>query len=166
MAFIAIGGTLVAGLFGVLHDQITYTISAEYFTRMKFDQFGMLESPLPERWKVAWIGFLGTWWVGLIGAWFLARLSIPRMQHPYRHVARSLGIILAITAAAGCLGYFTGPALFEERAGWSEAMDSMEITDRPAFLRVAGIHLAGYLGAAMGFLAVLILTARREKRSD
>ena len=39
---------LVAGLYGMLHDQLSYTLSAEYFTRFKFIQFrleGQLDKP-------------------------------------------------------------------------------------------------------------------------
>ncbi len=34
---------LVASIYGALHDQITYSISSEYFTVYKFDQFGFQE---------------------------------------------------------------------------------------------------------------------------
>jgi hypothetical protein len=35
----AVMGALIAGLYGVVHDQITYSMSPEYFTRLKFFQF-------------------------------------------------------------------------------------------------------------------------------
>ena len=31
---------LFAGLYGVVHNQISYTVSPEYFTKFKFRQFG------------------------------------------------------------------------------------------------------------------------------
>lgn len=33
--------TIIAGFYGILHDQLTYTISSEYFTKFKFYQFGL-----------------------------------------------------------------------------------------------------------------------------
>jgi hypothetical protein len=61
MAGITLVGALVAGLYGVLHDQVTYTISEEYFTRFKFYQFAYAE---PEsrspRVFAGIIGFLAT----------------------------------------------------------------------------------------------------------
>lgn len=33
----------IAGLYGVLHDQLTYTIAPEYYTKFKFYQFGLWE---------------------------------------------------------------------------------------------------------------------------
>jgi len=66
----AVLGALIAGCYGVLHDQITYSISAEYFTRLKFLQFHYADFRFPARVFVAEIGFLATWWVGLIAGWF------------------------------------------------------------------------------------------------
>jgi hypothetical protein len=52
---LAVMGALIAGAYGILHDQISYTISPEYFTKLKFEQFhyanfwprgGWVSSPL------------------------------------------------------------------------------------------------------------------------
>ena len=45
-----------AGLFGALHDQISYTVAPEYFTRFKFIQFDLLDERVPERLRVAAVG--------------------------------------------------------------------------------------------------------------
>ena len=158
---LALTGAVLAGLFGVLHDQITYTISAEYFTRMKFDQFRAADFGFPPRGRVALIGFLGTWWVGLIGAWFLARLAVRKWQRPEKPVMKALLAIIGIAVAFGIAGYFAGPALLSNRAGWSDALAGMGVTDAQAFHRVAAIHLGSYAGAFLGWLAMLIMFLRR-----
>ncbi|WP_321516153.1 hypothetical protein [Marinifilum fragile] len=33
--------SMLGGVYGMLHDQITYTISEEYYTKFKFIQFGI-----------------------------------------------------------------------------------------------------------------------------
>lgn len=72
-------GAVVGGLYGIVHDQVTYSISEEYFTRNKFHQFAYarpsFDSP---RWFAGIIGFLATWWVGALVAWVLVRVSISR----------------------------------------------------------------------------------------
>ena len=70
----AAAGSLLVGLYGIVHDQVTYSISPEYFTRLKFAQFSYADFGLPNRVFVAEIGFLATWWVGLIAGWFIARI--------------------------------------------------------------------------------------------
>jgi hypothetical protein len=87
---LAMVGALIAGCFGILHDQVTYTISPEYFTRMKFGQFRSADFGFSERIFVAEIGFLATWWVGLVVTWFLARIAIPKfLDSKSRPLAKS-----------------------------------------------------------------------------
>ncbi|RYD20082.1 MAG: hypothetical protein EOP88_16475 [Verrucomicrobiaceae bacterium] len=152
---LSFSGALVAGSFGILHDQITYTISPEYFTRMKFDQFRAADFGFPPRIFVAEIGFLATWWVGLIATWFLARIALRKFQFPWREVRNALALIVVITIATGTCGYIFGPLLLSGRAGWSEALVEMGVTDATAFHRVAGIHLGSYAGALLGWLCAL-----------
>jgi hypothetical protein len=55
---------LVAGLYGIFHDQLTYTISPEYYTKFKFIQFGLIEDAgvyvLNPRWCAGYVGFMAT----------------------------------------------------------------------------------------------------------
>ena len=39
MLGVAAVGSVLAGVYGIFHDQVTYAISPEYFTKLKFDQF-------------------------------------------------------------------------------------------------------------------------------
>ena len=58
---------ILAGLYGIIHDQITYTISPEYFTKFKYQQFGFEPAWFGgHRQTVIIIGFLATWWTGII----------------------------------------------------------------------------------------------------
>ena len=155
-ALLSLTGSLIAGGFGILHDQITYTISPEYFTRLKFDQFRAADFGFPTRVFVAEIGFLATWWVGLIAAWFLARIALPKFHSPEKRVLKAIAIIVGITILLGVAGYFIGPSLFENRPGWHEALNSMGVTDTTAFNRVAAIHLGSYAGAFIGWIAMMV----------
>jgi len=60
-------GAVLAGAYGVVHDQVTYTISPEYFTKLKFAQFRYADWDLGQRVYVGTIGF----WPrgGLAGLW-------------------------------------------------------------------------------------------------
>jgi hypothetical protein len=156
----ACGGVL-AGLYGFIHDQLTYSISPEYFTKIKFEQFRWANLGLPPRVLVAEIGFLATWWVGAIAAWFLARRLIPGQprRRAIGQLAAGFAIVFAAAILAGGLGYlyglWRGPAA--DYALWTPTLDELEIVDRWAFLRVAFIHNAGYLGGLAGLLAALML---------
>ena len=58
---------LIGGIYGILNDQLTYTISPEYYTQFKFYQFGLIDfvNDTNPRIGVSVVGFLATWWVGL-----------------------------------------------------------------------------------------------------
>ena len=57
---------ILAGMYGSLHDQVTYSISPEYFTKFKYIQFGFEPQWFGgDRQTVAVIGFLATWWTGI-----------------------------------------------------------------------------------------------------
>ena len=163
-ALLALAGAVIAGGFGILHDQITYTISPEYFTRMKFDQFRRADFGFPPRVFVAEIGFLATWWVGLIAAWFLARVALPKFESPGKRVMVAMAIIVGITVLSGTAGYFAGPGLLGNRPGWRDALDSFGVLDATAFNRVAGIHLGSYAGAFLGWIAHVCAPGPRVSR--
>lgn len=159
---LALFGALAAGGFGILHDQITYTLSPEYFTQMKFEQFRGADFGFPDRIFVAEIGFLATWWVGWIAAWFLARIAIPRFANPEKQVVRAIIAIMGVTLAFGVLGYFLGPTVCAKRFEWDSALESMAVRDMRAFYQVAGIHLGSYAGAILGWILMMVLFLRGD----
>lgn len=56
---------LVAGLFGIIHDEISYSVSNEFFTKFKFIQFRLLDTNLSDRFRAGQVGFLASWWMGI-----------------------------------------------------------------------------------------------------
>ncbi len=155
-AILSLTGALVAGLFGIVHDQITYTISPEYFTRMKFDQFKAWDFGHPRRVFVAEIGLLATWWVGLIAGWFLARIALSKFQSPEMRVMSAMAVMILITAFFGFIGGLVGPSIYENQFGWRQSLHGIGVTDVTSFSRVAGIHLGGYGGAFIGWIAMMV----------
>jgi hypothetical protein len=162
MLRIAVFGGVLAGIYGVLHDQITYLISPEYFTRLKFLQFHYADFGLPPRIFVAEIGFLAAWWVGFFAAWFIARLTVPAFPRAaaIRHSIRGCLIVLAFALAASIAGYVCGLLHGSDYSAWSGYASKLHLLDLPAFVRVAYIHNASYLGGLIG-LIVAILYVRK-----
>ena len=154
-------GSMLAGAYGILHDQITYSISPEYFTNLKFDQFHYADFGLGDRVFVSFVGFLATWWVGLIIAWFLARRLIPNQPRKiaYRRIFVGFSIVFGCGIVAGSIGYFYGLWCGPEfdYSAWSTIIRGYEISDTWAFVRVAYIHNASYLGGAVGLILSLIV---------
>jgi hypothetical protein len=151
---IAAAGALVASVYGVVHDQITYTISPEYFTDLKFEQFAWADFGWPRRVFVGQIGLLASWWVGLLGGWFFARAGAAKLPPAarWRLVARSfagvvlLAMLFAVAGWVWGLAVISGPGL----AHWQVYEEALGLSDLPRFVLVAYIHNGSYFGAAVG----------------
>lgn len=53
MLGLCVVGSLIAGTYGILHDQVTYSIGPEYFTRFKFEQFAWADWGAGKSWPSA-----------------------------------------------------------------------------------------------------------------
>jgi hypothetical protein len=167
MLGIAFIGALIGGLYGILHDQITYSISHEYFTKLKFNQFNYANFGFPTRIFVSEVGFLATWWVGFFSAWFLARIAVPvwPAQIALKKCLFGFSIIFTLALLAASSGYFLGIYHSADYSNWQDLCDTLKITDIPDFVRVAYIHNASYIGGFIG-LIISIFFLRHLKKSE
>lgn len=159
-------GAVIASVYGILHDQITYTIGPEYFTKFKFKQFHYADFGFGNRIFAACIGVLATWWVGFVIAWFLSRQLIPNRDRKiaYRAILNGFFIVFACCIISGAIGYtygaWRGPDA--DYSDWAPFVKVFQITDTWAFVRVAYIHNASYLGGVLGFIIALFVVRPAE----
>lgn len=168
MFVLAAMGAILAGIYGIAHDQLTFTLAPEYFTQLKFAQFEWASWGLPPRGFVAQIGFLATWWVGFFGTWFFARLAAPRLNPTTtltRACARLWATLVVCAIAGGALGFWLGPHYYLTSPEWIETLRSIQLSEPVAFAQVAGIHLGGYLGAVGGWLWAIFRIAKSHPTS-
>ena len=157
----AVAGSLIAGAYGIAHDQITYTIGPEYFTQFKFHQFAWANLGLGNRVFVSCIGFLATWWVGLIVAWVLARRMMPNQPRSvaYPKILTGFAIVFVFGLLFGLIGFaygiYRGPD--GDYSAWNGHFHQLGILDKWAFMRVAYIHNFGYLGGLVGLVATYFI---------
>ena len=171
MIVVAACGAIIAAVYGVAHDQLTYSISSEYFTEVKFKQFSYADFGFGDRIFVCFIGVMASCWVGMAIAWFLARRLIPNQPRgkAIRQIGTAFAIVFGCGILFGCLGYgygiWRGPdADYNE---WLWATRHYTITDIWAFVRVAYIHNASYLGGLVGLItALLVIKPVRQSKSD
>ncbi|HYV35363.1 MAG TPA: hypothetical protein VE988_06650 [Gemmataceae bacterium] len=164
MVRIALLGAALAGTYGALHDQISYSISPEYFTKMKFFQFSWADFGWPPRVFASEVGFLATWWVGLFGGWFVARAGLDEMPQPQRRrtLLRAFAIVFTVAPLFGLTGALIGVARthYGDLSGWAEIQYLFDLQDLPGFIIVAYLHVAGYLGAAVGLVLAVVYVRR------
>ena len=156
-AFLA---AIIAAVYGIIHDQVTYSISPEYFTKMKFLQFHYADFGFSRRIFVAEVGVLATWWVGLVGGWLMARIVVSAIEGTRRftYMARGIAIMFAIAIAGSLAGYILGLRRINDpnMDNWIDYRMALGIGDLKGFVRVAYIHNASYIGGLLGLVAALI----------
>lgn len=154
---------LVAGVYGILHDQITYSISPEYFTKFKYSQFGFE----PEwfgghRPTVAVIGFLATWWMGLFIGVILGSLSFifPTHKTMMKVLRKAIILVLVISITASIAGFFYGKFYLAGKAvsWWLPE----KLANRDAFIIVGSIHNFSYAGGLVGLISGIVYLFKRK----
>jgi hypothetical protein len=171
-------GICTASVYGVLHDQLTYTICPEYYTKFKFVQFNLYwigenigSGKTPEiipyhpTLAVALVGALATWWVGLFMAIVLGivGLQIKDHQQKTKKIINAFIIALSITFIAGLIGLIVGKYyLHVLNTNWYMPDN---LVDRNNFITVGSMHNFGYIGAAVGLVVGVIYLMSIRKLS-
>ena len=160
-----------ATLYGILNDQITVTLSPEYFSVFKRAHFADVLSYVgwlhaPTRLQAVLVGTLATWWFGLflgiaLGIGSLLGRRPPLSTRDYlRAVAGIMAFTLALSMAFGLIAYLVEPAVHPTPDNWPflEGIDSV----RPAFA-IGFWHDGAYLGGLLGtFIACFWAQGKRK----
>jgi len=166
MLALTAAGACLGMLYGAAHDQITYTLGPEYFTRLKFHQFAWADIGLPPRAFAAEIGLLAVGWIGACAGWLLARVAVPAWETraAARHVLIGLGIMLIFALAGGLAGHGLGCMLGvdSDLSNWEPFLETLGIQNDVRFVHVAYIHDAGYLGGLLGIATALAWLLRKR----
>ena len=112
---ISLIAAILAGIYGIIHDHITYAISPEYYTKFKFIQFNLANENNIDKIKfprifVSIVGFLATWWFGLVLGFILGFFNLIQTswQNLFKVSFNALLIAILVTFITGMLGLFYG----------------------------------------------------------
>jgi len=151
---------LVAGGYGIVHDQITYTVSPEYYTKFKFLQFGLLDSSLPERVRAVIVGVLASWWMGIPIGVLVGAIGFihPDHQRMFSVSLRSFVLVVAFTLLVGIAGLVYG--FFRtstiDPAAYKDWFIPPNVTYLRRYLCVGYMHNASYIGGALSIVVAWI----------
>ncbi|WP_179020366.1 hypothetical protein [Winogradskyella forsetii] len=144
---------ILASIYGIIHNQISYSISEEYFTVFKFEQFRLWENGYgDERLKASLVGGLSTWWFGLIfgiinGLIGLTQSTIKTMRKSIIGATFRIFIFAILLGLIGVLvGFFIIPKL---NIDWNVPTD---LFDRQSFLTAGTMHTFSYVGGIIGII--------------
>jgi len=153
---------IASGVFGAIHNQVSYTVSPEYFTKFKFEQFAIGPS-VSGRQGAAIVGWHASWWMGIVIGIFLIPfgLLIRSTRAYFLWMLRVFGLVLAITASLGLISlmfsWMVPPAVPTEEY----LFHGTPILDPASFLRAGRMHNASYLGGLIGTVVGMISILRR-----
>lgn len=155
---------LFAGFYGILHDQVSYTVSPDYFQHLKFEQF-RINTGLHPRVGAAQVGWAATWWMGLLVGPLLVLLSLlsPGFGHYVGTAVRGFCVAIGVAAICGLLGLIIALVLPMEGilAGYTPPEG---VQDREAFMEIGTMHNASYLGGLIGLVIAGVYVVMRSVR--
>jgi hypothetical protein len=163
-----VAACLVAGLYGALHNQASYTVSPDYFHAYKFHQFGLADG-LRGRVGASVVGWRASWWMGLlIGVPVLIVGLITPGWKAYLGRCLVAFAVVAGTALLVGLGALVWACFTVSEASPSGRWCPAHVADRLAFQRAATMHdysyLGGFLGIVTGSLYLIVARLRQALR--
>ncbi|MBK8465447.1 MAG: hypothetical protein IPL32_06410 [Chloracidobacterium sp.] len=154
---LVIFGMVVAGMYGAIHNQISYTVSPEYFTKFKFEQFGLLDSDFPERVRASMVGFFASWWMGFPIGMLIGLLGfIQKGSHRMLLISlQATGIAVVFTLVFGLcgLGYGFIQTSAIHIADYQNWFIPSNVVDLRGFLCAGYMHNSAYLG---GLISIFV----------
>jgi hypothetical protein len=164
---------LMAGVYGILHDQLTYTISPEYYTKFKFLQFGLIdvgsEAILPNpRLQVSVVGFLATWWMGLPVGIFLGLTGLLHdgWKNMFKVTLQAYLITITIAFITGLVGLAYGVIFLTEkpRSHFANWFIPENLVDFKNFITVGSMHNFSYIGGLTGLIGGLLYSVVKQMK--
>ncbi len=168
---VLLAAVAMALAYGAINDQITVTISREYFLYGKELAAVVGDPPVSEwalRWAAAKVGFKATWSVGLIFGVILLLANNPWRGLPRLPNRRLLALMLVIPATAaafavvgGLLGYL---GVMTSWHGDFRDMAAANLWRPGRFMATWGVHLGGYVGGLVGTVVAVWTTIGARRR--
>lgn len=163
-ALLFVAACLTAGVYGALHNQISYTVSPEYFTKFKFIQFNIPESS-HNRIGASIVGWLASWWMGLLlGAILIPMGHVLSKSSGYlRAMMRVYGVVAVTAMATGLLALAISLVAVSPDSVREIIVYHNVIADPVAFMRAGTMHNFSYLGGLLGVVTGGVSIFRQKR---
>lgn len=168
---VAAMASVMAGLYGVINDQITFSISSEYYTKFKFIQFNLANENNIDKIKfprifVAIVGFLATWWFGLVLGFILGLFNLIQTswQKLFKVSFNALLIAILVTFITGILGLFYGFFFLshQPRSNFEGWFIPYNLENFRNFIAVGSMHNFSYIGGILGLIVAIFYSYKKR----
>ncbi len=153
---------LLASLYGAVYEQITYSVSNEFFTKMRFQKYG-IENATNERWEAAIIGIKNTWGVGLALGIFLSLSGLLHSDNKKMILVTAQSFLIALFTSFifGMIALlFSQPSI--------DVVTEINVENKAAFNKVLSMNNYSYVGAVIGMFIGLgwqVFKTHRSKKN-
>ncbi|MCK8464217.1 hypothetical protein MUY35_10180 [Aliiroseovarius sp. S1339] len=141
---------VLAGSYGMFHNQISYAVGPDYFYAYKFQQFRI---PAAQHGPIgaAMVGWAASWWMGLVVGVPIAAMSfgIPNLSLATRAFVTSAIIVVVLTLGLGLASLLIPPPM-------AFLPIPLNVSDPEAFGQAAMMHDTSYLGGLIGLVVGVI----------
>ena len=155
-------GTLISCLYGIIHDQITYTISSEFYDLIRFPSLGI--SSEAARWGVVQIAIINSWKIGFIISLILSCAGLIHFNNRkiIKFTLESFLVVVITAVGTTCLGILVG--FFNQ---FHETKLAETVVQKSNFLLVQSIHNYTYIGGLIGmFVGIYWQFYNRKKQRN
>jgi len=154
---------IIAGVYGIIHDQLTYSISPEYYTKCKFLQFNISPS-IPDRLGAASVGWRASWWTGIPIGIILGLVGFFHTDYKtmFKITMRAFLITIVLTIIFGIFGLLYGKLYLAHQPAYHfpQWYIPKNIIDFKNFIAVGSMHNFCYLGGLLGMISGIIYSIR------
>lgn len=152
---------VLASLFGALHNQISYSVSSEFFKNFLFGNFGVYDWEIKnDRILASLVGILGSYWVGLIlGIIYSVIFLFLKTENNFKNILNAILINIGFALVGSFVGYIIGKFISLENSG--VFMDFG--TQYPQnYIQAAYMHNGSYYGGIVGLIAGIIYLFKKN----
>ncbi|RRJ86905.1 hypothetical protein EG240_15745 [Paenimyroides tangerinum] len=152
---IVIFSIIIACLFGAIHNQLSYSVSYEFFEHFLFGNFGTNEWNLNnKRIEASVVGILGSYWVGFIlGIIYAVICLFINTENKFKYILKAISINIFFALIGSIIGYIIGFIIPWENLGiWMEFG-----TQNPQkYVQANFMHSGSYYGGIIGLIIGII----------
>lgn len=159
LALVAIS-PLLAGIYGFLHDQVSYSVCSEYFTKIRFEDYAHFPELWHDRTKAGVIGILNAWKQGLLAGILLTAVATihKQLNRILSYTLTSYGITIVVTALSALLGLYI-------HSGQSSTMAIYpDIENLQGLYQVTQMNNFAHMGGVIGMLFGMAYHMYRYKK--
>ena len=156
---IIIFSTIIASLFGAIHNQISYTVSSEFFKNFLFGIFGTNEWNIKnERLEASIVGIIGSYWVGLIlGIIYTIIFLFMKTENNLNNVKNAMLINIGFAFFGSLIAKFF---IKYENSG---VFIDFGTQNPQNYLEAAFMNTGSYFGGIVGIIVGIIYLLKKNK---